>query len=796
MIALRRLSLALLLLSAGCTSGAKLAAAKFADPAALAPFRGFTGKHPGEATPRAYLAVANRLRDELTILDPTDNELVRSATLAFPLSVPTRPRPFRLASAALEPPDATDPGADLLVVATQSPPALQLVTTWSEEVRAVDLAAEDDLATAFPGEAVLSLAAVTRSSGGAWVFVGLTGGNLAVLEFERDPTSALAPARRPVRRTALPLQRKELLTGAGRFDPLDLAVAPDASRLFAATSDPLHDGAGASVLGVGQLTLGPDASAAWPVLGLDARGPTRLLVAGSLAQRSRASSIVFESTPVLQVLAVLDEAGCGTRAAISCGLVTVLPDVGIAPDPVGELPYRAPIPLPRPATSLALVMPDPADDGSTRVGLEFAGAALPHLTLVADAALQLSQTALLVVGHSDGTVTAYDPGRWGPVNVLQSAEATHLALVSSISSVDTGTAPRLGLWTLVSAPGAPTVTSDATAMVPEVVAAPGYAADETFVVAWRGTLPAISGRPGVVQWDGGPVVALQAEGAVGGHIADPELGVRVGDAVKVVPASGACSGGNGPGFTAAVAAIRPADATFPGGALLLSHAGRGSADPAENCADDTEVVSAAGPGPVQSSLTVRAAGLVLSGLSLGYLGRPELDATFELRYRPEAGLGGEALAVGRKLRRRYYPADPECDAVVPGTKAGTSGDPVTVKCQDTARTPPIYLPADPDPLAPGPMLRFRLGLVSCPTPATCSPTSGLPGDGASLTLTTRSGLRTKSWSSGATRGPASAVTWLGGRSVNGTRATLLYVGFATDEVLSFVPQTGVAASVR
>jgi len=724
---------------------------------------------------------------------------VTSATLAFPLSVPTRPRPFKLASAALEPSGATDPGADLLVVASQSPPALQLVTTWDEQVRAVDLAAEDDLSTAYPGEAVLSLAAVTRPTGGAWVFVGLTGGNLAVLEFERDPTSALAPARRPVRRTALPLQRKELLTGAGRFDPLDLAVARDATRLFVATSDPLHDGAGTTVAGVGQLTLGADASAAWPVVGLDARGPTRLLVADSLAQRTRASSIVFESTPALQVLAVLDEAGCGTRAAISCGLVTVLPDVGIAPDPVGELPYRAPIPLPRPATSLALVMPDPAGDGSTRVGLEFAGLALPHLTLVADAALQLSQTALLVVGHSDGSITAYDPGRWGPVNVLQSAEATHLALVTSItSSVDTATAPRLGLWTVVSAPGAPTVTADATAMVPEAVAAPGYAADETFVVAWRGTLPALSGRAGSVRWDGGPVVALQGEGAVGGHIADPELGARVGDTVKVVPASGACSGGASPGFTAAVTAVRPADATFPGGALVLSHAGLGSADPAENCADGAEVVSAAGPGPVLSSLTARAAGLVLSGFSLGYLGRPELDTTFELRYQPEAGLVGEALAVDRKLRRRYYPADPECGAIVPGAKIGTSTDPVEVKCQDPTRSPPIYPPADPDPLAPGPMLRFRLGLVSCPTPTTCSPTTGLPGAGASMTLSTRSGLRTKTWSSGATRGPAGAVTWLGDRSVSGgaTRATLLYVGFATNEVLTFVPQTGVAASVR
>ena len=34
-------------------------------------------------------------------------------------------------------------------------------------------------------------------------------------------------------------------------------------------------------------------------------------------------------------------------------------------------------------------MPDPASDGSARVGLDFAGAAAPHLTMVADAALQL-----------------------------------------------------------------------------------------------------------------------------------------------------------------------------------------------------------------------------------------------------------------------------------------------------------------------------------------------------------------------------------------------------------------------
>jgi len=779
-----------LLLAAACSGGAKLAAAKFAGPSALGSFRGFSNKHPGLPAPRAYLAVANLLRDEITVVDPLDKELVPSSTLAFPLAVPTRPRPFRLAVAPLEAEDHPAPGADLLVVASQSPPSLQVVTTWTEELRAVDLPVEDDLARLYPGSAVLSLAAATRLGGGAWVFVGLSGGHLAVLEFERDPTSTLPAPRRPIRRSALPVQQKELLTGAGRFDPLDLAVAPDASRLFVATTDPLQDGGGATISGVGQLTVvGASASSPWPVVGLDARAPTRLVAAASLAQRTLASAVVFETTPTLQVFAVLAEESCGLRQAINCGLVTLIPDVGIAPDPAGELPYRAPISFASAPTALTVVMPRRGGTEGTPVGISPATKA--YLDVATSGTLRQARTALLVVGTAGGTLFVVDPGRWGPVNSTESVEATHRALVNSVATtVSTAGDPYLGLWSEVSNPGAAaTVIGDMALAVAEIRFTPGYLPDEIFDVAWRGVLPGLVARRGVLQWDGGPVVAIQVAGVVGAQVADPELGVHVGDRVQVIPEGGTCSGGTG--FVATVTAVRPADPTFPGGSLALSHAGQGGTGSADDtaCPSPAAVVADSSPGPVTASLTVRAAELVASGRTLGYLGRPQLDVLFELRHQPEAGLSGEELAVNRKLRRRFYPTDPPCGASIPGTEAGT---PLVQQCEDATRVPPIYPPESPDPLTPGPMLRFRVGRLGCPaSPAPC-----LPGAGANLTIAVRSGLTSAGWSSPVTRGAATAVTWVDESSVDPARASTVYASFVTDEVLSAVPASATLSSIR
>jgi len=784
----RRLLVPLLVLAASCTSGAKLAAAKFAGPSALAAFRGFSSKHPDGEGPRPYLAVANLLRDELTVVDPLDNELVPSATLAFPLAVPTRPRPFRLAAAPLEADGDPNRGADLLVVATQSPPSLQLVTTWTEQLKAVDLPVDDDLARVYPGEAVLSLAAATRPGGGAWVLVGLSGGHLAVLEFERDASSTLPAARRPVRRSALPLQQKELVTGAGRVDPLDLALLRDASRLFVATTDPLQSGGGATVFGVGQLTLTGSASDAWPVVGLDARAPTRLVAAATLAQRTLASAVVFESTASLQVFAVLDEAGCGPRAPISCGLVTLIPDVGIAPDPAGELPYRAPISFVSPITAMAVVMPRPGSDGGTPVGIS-STTPIDHLFAGAGAALGYAQTALLVAATAGGNLFAVDPGRWGPTNVALTAEATHRALVGSLTSTATNAQdPTLGLWSDVSSPGgAATVVSSTSLMAAEIGFTPGYLPDQLFRVAWQGALPGLSSKLGILQWDlGQAVVAMQNAGAVAVHVADPELAVHVGDLVRVLPGAGSCA--DGVGFVATVRAIRAADPSFPGGALALSHAGGGAADPEDKaCATPVDLVGDTSPGPVTATLTVLAAGLVLTGSELGYLGRPQVDVAFELRYQAEAGLAGEALAVARKLRRRFYPADAPCGATIPGTDPA-----VVVQCESSSATPPIYPPDGPDPLTPGPTLRFRVGLVGCPA----GPNPCRPGAGAILGINTRSGLQAASWSSGVSQAPVTALAWLDARAVDPARTYTVYGSLATNEVLVVDPTTKAATSIR
>ncbi|MBI5070265.1 MAG: hypothetical protein HZB56_18675 [Deltaproteobacteria bacterium] len=779
-----------LVVAASCNSGAKLAAAKFAGPSSLAAFHGYSLKHPAESKPRPYVAVANLLRDELTVLDPLDNEPVLSSTLAFPLSVPTHPRPWKLASARLEPEADPDPGADLLVVATQTPPSLQLVTTWTEQLRAVDLPAADDLATAYPGAAVLSLAAVTRPGGGAWVLVGLTGGNLAVLEFERDPTSTLPVARRPVVRTSLPLQRKDLITGAGRFDALDLAVAPDASRLFVATSDPLQDAGGATVLGVGQVAVvGGSAASVWSIVGLDARAPTRLVTAGVLAQRTLASSVVFESAPRLQVFAVLDEAGCGSRKAINCGVVAVLPDVGIPPDPSGELGYRAPLTLGAAPMALSLVMPRKGGDEGTPVGIswETPPAVVPDLMVLGASSAGLApvrfwQTALLVVGLTDGRLVAVDPGRWGVVDAAQRLDADRRLLISSMTTTVTeaGT-PRLGLWNGVTGAGDEVlVTGD---MYKQVRASPGYLAGdaEAFTVAWQGALPGLRARPGIVEWDAGlPVAALQVGEVATAHLAEPELGIRPGDLVQAVPGTGTCADG----FVARVVTVRAPSAAFPGGSLVLSHAGDGSAAGETPCAGGAAVVGAAAPGPVTAAVTIKAAELVLSGVALGYLGRPTLNADFELRYQPEAGLTGEALAVDRKLRRRFYPADAPCGAEIPGTETGTPPAALTSACES-----PLVTPPGPDPLEPGPILKFKIG---CEGGLSCAQ----PGAGAVLRINSTSGLAVTAWRSPAAQGVPTSIVWLDAKAIDASRSSTVFASFTSNEVVSVVPRTGVVTSVR
>jgi len=139
------------------------------------------------------------------------------------------------------------------------------------------------------------------------------------------------------------------------------------------------------------------------------------------------------------------------------------------------------------------------------------------------------------------------------------------------------------------------------------------------------------------------------------------------------------------------------------------------------------------------TLTVRASGMVLSNPKLGYLGRPVISrpnddpaATFSVSWSsaldgptaPATRDAQEAQAVARKARRQFYPSDPPCP--IAGAAADTEG----------AEVPGCYgsgMKRLTDPLAPGPIIRFRVGLSP-------SDAVGLPIRGDSIVFVTQAGL--------------------------------------------------------
>lgn len=735
----RLLLLLPLAVAAACSSGIKALSARFSGPAALAPFVGYTAKRPGEL--HRYLAVASAHGDEIRILDPEDGATVTSPGLVFPLSVPA-PAPARLASASLG-----DGGADLLAVVGTSSSTVGVVTTWDlrtlvadagppdSTALSVDLSADPDIQD---GAAILSLAAMTTPAAAlpagahrARILVGLSTRQLAIVEYERD--DATGGLRRVAPAATLPKQ-------ALGVQPLDIAVEPGGSRLFVATGDSLLDRNGAPVQGVAQVDSSQDVAAAWPVVGLDARGPTRLAVAGVFAERTLASSRAY-GAPQLDVIAVLDESSCGPDRSIDCGLVTLVPDQGtggVPPDPAGELPFRAPIRIDSasvPTTvplvdarpvALAVVMPrrPPAPDapGDDPIADLFDGAppdrTVSPLLNVYRTSGTAQATALLAVVTADGYLHLVDPTRWGIVNDVDALRGTTYTRVVGATQ-EPGTPPPsmpvFGVWNDVTAGGTALVT-DPVGMTAEVTVTPGYARSENWFVEWNGALPNLLQRYGALQAEGGRfTVAVQATDAGGkwtaaARIWDGSLGIHRGDLVVVSCPDAA---GNARGFTARVVDLElpddlkqppPASPLYPGGALVLDGDGSGVCEEA--------------PGsPAMVHFDVRAQGLLLRGTRFGYVGRPQLDQPFELRWQDEAPLvlaaqgdptvdpdgvrqAQETLAVVRKARRRFYPADGPCGA--PGS---------TTAC--TIPFPSGFDPTGYDPLTPGPVLRLRVG-VACP----------------------------------------------------------------------------------
>lgn len=820
-----------LLLATACSSGVKALSARYSAPAALAPFDGYTTKRPGEL--HRYLAVASARSDEIRILDPEDGATVTSPGLVFPLSVPT-PAPARLASASLG-----DGGADLLAVAGMGSPTVGVVTTWRMDSRvspvgpianpvptdplslSVDLTTDADLGD---GAVILSMAAMTTPASalpagahGARILLGLSTRQLAVIEYLRD--DATGGLVRVASGGALPKQ-------ALGVQPLDMAAEPGGSRLFVATGDPLLDRNGVQVQGVAQVDASQGVAAAWPVVGLDARGPTRLVAAGVFAERSRASSRAY-GAPQLDVFAVLDESSCGPDRPIDCGVVTLAPDQGtggVPADPAGELPYRAPIQLASAAApqvaayplALALVLPrrPPAPDppGDDPIPDLFDGAppdrnVTPVLNIYRTTGTAQA-TALLAVAAADGYLHMVDPSRWGVLNDGDALRGTGFARVASAvrePALPPATLPAFGVWNDRSSDGTTLVTT-LSDMLPEVAITPGYTPSDTWALEWNGLLPGLVQRYGALQADGSRfTLAVQSADAGGrwtaaARIWDGSLGIHRGDLVVVSCPDAA---GNARSFTARVADLElpddlkqppPAAPLYPGGALVLDGDGGGTCQ---------EI-----PGsPAMVHFDVRAQGLLLRGVRFGYAGRPQLDQVFELRWQDEAPLelaaqgdpvangdavrqAQETLAVVRRARRKFYPADGPCGA--PGS---------TTACATVF--PAGFDPTGYDPITAGPVIRLRVG-VQCPAadPA-CAPNldqhrleAAALGSELGLVFTTADGLARSLRRGVLVQAMPTAVTTVD-RSRYATTRTLgteVYASFLDDEVIHFSPGSATTGS--
>jgi len=457
------------------------------------------------------------------------------------------------------------------------------------------------------------------------------------------------------------------------------------------------------------------------------------------------------TSPTSYVYAALDPASCGHDKAIDCGIVTidptstsagdrgnlaldpaasVTPDSGPAATRASPQAYRAPMPIP--GVPLHIVISGPPASGSQRVTNDPVNPGVPLLN-IAPGTGSTTTAAVAMVASSDGHVYWLDLSRWGPPSDLPIARGGVAVTLASSSAVPVGNY-QLGLWQDVAPFGStaftPAVRTDSVGLISAIDVWPGFTDSDNWTIVYQGALPSLASRQGVlVGTSTGTVAAIQTStGLVGANIADPSLGVTPGDIVEL---PGICE--------ARVAAVLPADPTFPGGALQLDLTASGV-----TCtANQLPPAGASTP----TTITVRASGLVLSNSKLGHLGRPVIarpsDAAADTTYAVSWGStinGGIAAdgpgptspplarALARKARRLFYPgADGPCPLTIPNA---TAEQRQTTGCYGTSRQ------RITDPLAPGPIIRFRVGLVG-PNPS--DPTAIPPRD-ASISFTTSVGL--------------------------------------------------------
>ncbi len=683
-------ALALVAAGAACGNNAINAGARLAGPTDVVPFYGVTNKNVGL---QPYLACTSSRADSLAFIDPVDDMPVLSPMVAFPLQIPTEPRPLLVAAAGMG--DRAAGGADVLVAISQGSLELQVVETWTASNRVVP-SASVSLDALVPGERILSVvgvtpAAATVTSPRARIVVGVTHGKLVVVDFVRDATGGVVPLVPAGATKAGWVQN--LAVGSVTFDPVAMTLEPGGTRAFIASDSPdLH--------GVGVVDVGGDPTVPWTVTAIDAGAPTSAVAVGLVHERSLdptnpLAADTFATAAALRIYAVIDPTMCGADQPAACGVVA-MSEQGRLPDPSGELPFMAPFTVPGIAQGLGVTGP-PASGGS-RVSGDTLNPSTPLLVVEPSGR---NTSAVAAVSSSDAMVYVYDLSRFSPATDGTEMTTSGIAQVYSLQPADVATqgSPNygkdlyLGLWNdfPMAAPSTGAQVMIDGTMFTSIQVTPGYTPNDTFLLTWQGVLPALDSLRGVVgrASTGELYVAFQANGGTVAtpswvavtDVTDPAVGVHAGDLVEVTPDSPAPCG-SGELTVASATPVLPAGSAFPGGALHLASG---------SCFD------ALAPGQLDTAtVSVRASGLVLTSFLLGYLGRPSLDQTFSLQHVDEATATGEALAIARKTRRLYYPSAEPC--------APAAGQAPVAGCY-------TYFPWIANPLAPGPALAFRAGLT-------------------------------------------------------------------------------------
>jgi hypothetical protein len=757
-----RIAILLLAIAAtACSSDAPAVGAQLQTPSAVAVFRGVTERRPGI---EPYVAVASSGSDQLTLIDPRDDRSVQSPGLVFPLAIPTRASPMFVAAVSL-----SDGGADALVVAGAPDPAtgevaLQLVSTWDGRPRPV---------AAFPGGSPSR--GITVGSGGE-VILGLVG---AAVPQDAPPENGLVPSVAGVGRFIVSLSGGRLaavraarqgdgsiqlldegslaLGGAAPFDAISLSAGPDGRRVFASSLDVITGTDGTQAQGVAEIdTLGEPK--AWTVRALSARAPTYGVAAARVIERTLTASDDFNraqvASPRLLVYALPDREACGPTRAVECGVLTIDPVTGdLAEDPLGELPFRAPMRIP--VLPIAIATWDrapavPTDADQIGVPADASGplVQVPGIRYTPGTGFRATSAIGIVVGV-DGLIYSLDLGRWGTgsdASLLRPPSQTRV--VNLVDVTDPNVEAQIGMWNEADPPTTdnpeprPTLETTPAEMIAQMLVTPGYTPDETWILGWQYPLTGLQGRRSVLVRDDalGLVLAMQIPEATGAGtvwreavgLYSPLLGVRVGDVVEValddVPGLPDACFAVGEGRVAQI--LPPDPARWPGGALVLSP----PVNPPNRAGEiPREDVYACWNGQLASGVHLAAATVgsgewVLLGASLGHAGRPQPDVRFSLDY-PGRNAEGfveeqlaercavptwpppepvppcdaacrdacEQLAIVRKTRRFYYPQE-DCQAT-PSPNQGVVG------CAITGRPPQFT-----ESVLVGPVLQFRFGL--------------------------------------------------------------------------------------